>query len=166
MPIVLRSQIQLNYLHAGGLIANRSPITRGDEGSPVVGMGIILAVQHIELGLMQGGTSALVCLEALIVMNHQVFGGLVGYFPEADDLAFSSSYDEGAAQSVDAFACGDVAESGVAGREDDEFGTGEVEVGDFQGRENAVIAAAFAESEACKDQTRQEERVTVRDSCS
>lgn len=50
-----------------------------------------------------------------VVVDHEVFGGVVGDFPEADDLAFGSGDRECAAESVDAFNVGGGAESGFAG---------------------------------------------------
>lgn len=50
-----------------------------------------------------------------VVVDHEVFGGVVGDFPKADDLAFGSGDREGAAESVDAFNVGGGAESGFAG---------------------------------------------------
>ena len=88
-----------------------------------------------------------------VVVDHEVFGGVVGDFPEADDLAFGSGDREGAAESVDAFNVGGGAESGFAGGEGNEFGVGEVEVGDFEGGEDAVVVAAFAELESGEDES-------------
>ncbi len=72
---------------------------------------------------MEGDATAFVGVEAGVVVDHEheVFGSVVGDFPEADDLAFGSGDREGAAESVDAFAVGGGAEAGFAGGEGDEF---------------------------------------------
>ena len=74
------------------------------------------------MGVLEGDRAAFAFVEAGVVVDHEVFGGVVGDFPEADDLAFGSGDRKGAAESVDAFAVGGGAESGFAGGEGDEFG--------------------------------------------
>ncbi len=82
---------------------------------------------------MKGDAAAFALVESGVVVDHEVFGGVVGDFPEADGLAFGSGDGEGAAEAVDAFAVEGCAEASFAGGEGDEFGACEVVVG-FGGR--------------------------------
>jgi hypothetical protein len=62
------------------------------------------------LGVVEGDAAAFALVESCVVVDHEVFGGVVGDFPEADGLAFGSGDGEGAAEAVDAFAVGCCAE--------------------------------------------------------
>jgi hypothetical protein len=68
-----------------------SPVAGGHKGCPVVGMGVIGAVEKVELGLSKGITASLVGKEAIVVLHHQVFGAVIADLPEAGELAGGSS---------------------------------------------------------------------------
>lgn len=115
--------------------------------------------EKFQLDLAQGVAATSIGEEAIVVLHHQVFGALIADLPEANQLGFSTSEGEGAAQSVDAFPICHISHSGFAGGEDDQLGATQVEVAGFQGSENAIFAAAFARVESGQGEASPQEGV-------
>jgi hypothetical protein len=84
-----------------------------------MGVVFVFAFEHVALGVVEGDAATFALVEAGVVVDHEVFGGVVGDFPEADDLAFGSGDREGTTESVNAFAVGSCAEAGFACGEGD-----------------------------------------------
>jgi len=117
-------------------------------------MAILPALlNHFELDYAQGFAAALASGEVFVIAGHQALGAIVADVPQAHELSFGSGQGKGAAQTVDALTIRHFAEAGLAGGEDHELSAQEVELGRFEGGEDAVFEAAAAGVEASEGET-------------
>ena len=74
-------------------------------------------------------------------------------------MSFGSSQGKGAPEAIDAFTVADIAEASVAGGEDDELGTKQVELGSLEGGEATDFIAAAAGVEPSQSQSRTQQGI-------
>ena len=72
-------------------------------------------------------TPALILLKTLVVVDHQLPRGPVGYFPQAHDVTLRTGQHEGPTQTVDALTVLHFIQSGVTRRQHHQLGAPQVQ---------------------------------------
>src|SRR5215472_17546079 len=80
-----------------------------------------------------------------IIGHHELPGGAVAYRPQAHNECFGPRQKKGTAQSVDTFAMFHFPQARFAGRERDDLSSPEIQAGDLECCQYAVVPGAFAQ---------------------
>jgi len=108
----------------GGSGAQRAGIALEDEGAPVVGIGMPSAdgLLRVAQRLRIRFGSLFDAQDALLEIDHQFLGLLIGHLPQAHHQRARPGHGERPAQAEDALADMDLAQAGFAGAEHDQLG--------------------------------------------
>src|SRR6185369_5798722 len=96
--------------------------------------------KHVQLNLSERISASETVFQIGIVSDHALAGKVIAYGPQTHHYRFSSRDHECPAEPIDTFSISNVAETGTAGGQNDEFRTPKVQPRRLERSEHSVIS--------------------------